>query len=414
MSDNRPFADAESLPPLGDLRVLAVEQFGAGPFGSLQLADLGATVIKVEDPASGGDVARYVPPYRNGEDSLFFETFNHGKLSISIDLRTDAGRAVFEDLVEQCDVVLSNMRGDQPEKLGLTYAALRHRNPRIVCASLSGFGMTGPRAAEPAYDYVLQAMSGWMSLTGEPDGPPTKSGLSLVDFCGGYALALATIGAVWRARRDGVGGDCDVSLHETALSLLTYVGTWAATHDHRTPRRSESAHPSIVPFQAFRCADGWITVAAAKPRFWQRLCEVLGLPELLTDPRFADFDGRDRHRDELLVILRERFARELVDDCVRQLEDAGVPVGRVNDVVEALQDDQSVARHAVVGYEHPRLGAVRHVASPLHVSGHSPPPRPGPARGADGDDLLRSLCHYDDERLHAARQADAFGHAQDG
>jgi crotonobetainyl-CoA:carnitine CoA-transferase CaiB-like acyl-CoA transferase len=395
--------------PLADLRVLAVEQFGAGPFGSVQLADLGATVVKVEDPASGGDIGRYVPPFSAGEDSLFFETFNRGKRSISLDLRSEAGRAVLHDLVEHVDAVTSNLRGDQPRRLGITYEDLRHRNPRIVCASLSGFGTTGPRAAEPAYDYVLQAITGWMSLTGEPDGPPTKSGLSLVDFAGGYALALALLGAVWRARRDGVGGDCDVSLFEVALSLLTYVGTWTATEGYVPPRRSESAHPSIVPFQAFRCSDGWITVAAAKPRFWERLCHAMGLPELLDDARFADFDGRDRHREELLAVLRARFAEDTAGAWVDRLERVGVPVGRVNDVAEALADKQAIERTAVVSYAHPRHGTVRQVASPLHVSGHAPQVAPAPARGEHTVLLLRELCGYTDDAIAAARAAGAFG-----
>jgi crotonobetainyl-CoA:carnitine CoA-transferase CaiB-like acyl-CoA transferase len=386
--------------PLADLTVLAVEQFGAGPWGTLQLADLGATVIKVEDPSTGGDVGRYVPPFRSGEDSLFFETFNRGKRSISLDLRAEAGRNVFGDLAERVDAVASNLRGDQPEKLGLTYGALRHRNPRIVCASLSGFGQTGPRAPQPAYDYVLQAMAGWMSQTGDPDGPPTKSGLSLVDYSAGYALGLTLLAAVWRARRDGVGGDVDVSLLGVAQSLLTYLGTWAATHGHEVPRRAESAHPSIVPFQAFRCADGWITVAAAKEKFWRALRGVMDLPE---DERFKDMDARDANRDALLPLLRERFAAETADTWVERLERAGVPVGKVNDVRGALEEAD------VREYAHPRLGAVRQVASPLRLSGHEAELRPGPERGADTDAVLRELCGYDDTRLAAARAAGAFG-----
>ena len=175
--------------PLADVRILAVEQFGAGPWGTLQLADLGADVVKLEDPASAGDVGRYVPPFQEGEDSLFFETFNRNKKSISLDLRDSAGRDRFEELVRVSDVVFSNLRGDQPAKLRLRYDDLKHLNPGIVCCSLSGFGMTGPRAAEGGYDYMMQGLAGWMALTGEPDGPPTKSGLSLVDLSGGYAAA---------------------------------------------------------------------------------------------------------------------------------------------------------------------------------------------------------------------------------
>ncbi len=233
--------------PLADVRILAVEQFGAGPWGTLQLADLGAEVIKIEDPAAGGDVGRYVPPFQEGEHSLFFETFNRNKKSLSLDLRHADARGVLEDLVRVSDVVYSNLRGDQPKRLRLTYDDLKTVNPRIVCCSLSGFGMTGPRASEGGYDYMMQGLAGWMSLTGDPDGPPTKSGLSLVDLSGGYASAIAVLAGLWRARRDGVGCDCDVSLFETALHELMYVGTWAASRGYTPPRRRNSAHPSIVP-----------------------------------------------------------------------------------------------------------------------------------------------------------------------
>ncbi|MBB4660617.1 CaiB/BaiF CoA transferase family protein [Conexibacter arvalis] len=395
--------------PLADVTVLAVEQFGAGPWGTRQLSDLGATVIKVEDPATGGDVGRYVPPYRDGEDSLFFETFNAGKRSISLDLKSAAGRAVLEDLVAGADALACNLRGDQPARLGLTYDALAHRNPRLVCCSLSGFGMTGPRAAEPAYDYIMQALSGWMSLTGEPDGPPTKSGLSLVDFCAGYAAALAIAAGVWRARRDGVGGDCDLSLYEVALSLLTYVGTWSATKEHEPVRHGESAHPSIVPFQAFEAADGWLTVACAKEKFWRRYCEVAGLGELLGDERFADMAARLRNRDELLAILRARMRERPVAAWVEALRAAGVPVGEVRTLPAALSDPQIEARDAIRSYAHPTFGEVRQIASALRISGHEAPLRPAPARGADQEQVLRELCGYDGERIEAARAQGAFG-----
>src|SRR3954470_22368253 len=269
--------------PLADVKVLAIEQFGAGPWATLQLADLGADVIKVEDPAAGGDVGRYVPPFQEGEDSLFFETFNRNKRSIALDLRHERGGEVLLDLAAAVDVVFSNLRGDQPRRLGLMYDQLAERNPQIVCCSLSGFGMTGPRAAEGGYDYMMQGLAGWQSLTGEPEGPPTKSGLSLVDLSGGYASAIAVLAGLWRARRDGVGCDCDVSLLDTALHELVYVGTWAASRGYVPPRRHNSAHPSVVPFQNFETADGWIVVAGPKQKFWERLCEVLGRPDLAED-----------------------------------------------------------------------------------------------------------------------------------
>jgi crotonobetainyl-CoA:carnitine CoA-transferase CaiB-like acyl-CoA transferase len=180
------------MKPLEDVRIISLEQYGAGPFGSVQLADLGADVIKIEDPSSGGDIGRYVVPQQSGEDSVFFEVFNRNKRSLSLDIATPAGRSVFGDLVKVSDIVFSNLRGDVPAKLGIRFEDLRHLNPEIVCCSLSGFGMTGPRSNEPGYDYVLQAITGWMDITGEPDGPPTKSGLSLVDFSGGLVAAIST------------------------------------------------------------------------------------------------------------------------------------------------------------------------------------------------------------------------------
>ncbi len=399
--------------PLEGVRVLAVEQFGAGPWATLQLADLGAEIIKIEDPGNAGDVGRYVPPFQEGEDSLFFETFNRGKKSLALDLRNAEGRAVFHDLVRSSDAVFSNLRGDGPAKLRLTYDDLREVNPRIVCVSLSGFGNTGPRAKEAGYDYIIQAMAGWMSLTGDPDGPPTKSGLSIVDLSGGYVAAIALLAGIHRAARDGVGCDADVSLFETALSELMYVGTWAATPGHVTPRRANSAHPSIVPFQAFATADGHITVAAAKQHFWDRLCRAIGREDLLADERYATFASRDAHRDELLAQLDAVFASRPTAHWLELLVDAGVPVGRVNDVVEALEDPQTIARDGVVEYEHPNLGTVRQAATPLRMSGELPEPSRAPFLGEHTEGLLREVCGYSDERTAALRDAGAFGARRD-
>src|SRR5579885_3388590 len=295
------------MKPLQDVRILAVEQYGAGPWGTLHLADLGADVIKIEDPRTAGDISRYIPPHQSGTDSLFFETFNRNKRTLDLDLLTEAGRSVFLDLVRVSDAVFSNLRGDIPERLRIRYDDLKHVNPKIVCCSLSGFGMTGPRRRDPAYDYILQGIAGWMSLTGEPDGPPTKSGLSLVDLSGGYVAAIAVLAGLWRARRDGVGCDCDVSLFETALAELMYVGTWVASRGFQPRRMAQSAHPSLVPFQNFPTADGWIVVAAPKQSLWRRLCEAVGRPELADDPRFVDFAARNANRDVLVPLLNDVF-----------------------------------------------------------------------------------------------------------
>jgi crotonobetainyl-CoA:carnitine CoA-transferase CaiB-like acyl-CoA transferase len=400
---------APARAPLADVRVIAIEQYGAGPWGSMQLADLGADVIKLEDPAAGGDVARYVPPYQEGEDSLFFESFNRNKRSISLDLRAPEGRAAFRRLARRADAIYCNLRGDLPERLGLTYAQLRDVNPRIVCCSLSGYGRTGPRAASGAYDYVIQGLSGWMALTGDPDGPPARSGLPLVDLAGGYVAALSLLGGLWRARRDGVGCDCDVSLHETALALLAYVGTWAATEGYRPKRLADSAHPSVVPFQAFATADGWIVVACPKDKFWRALAAGLGCPELADDARFATMAARFEHRAALLAELRPRFAVRATAELLALLDGAGVPCGPVNDVAEALADPQVAARGSLIEVEHPRLGTIRQVASPLRVDERWRSAHPGPARGEHTAEVLRELGGYEDAEIAALAAAGALG-----
>jgi crotonobetainyl-CoA:carnitine CoA-transferase CaiB-like acyl-CoA transferase len=399
--------------PLEDVRVVSVEQYGAGPWGTLQLADLGAEILKIEDPASAGDIGRYVPPFQEGEDSLFFETFNRGKKSVSLDLRHPLARGVLEDLVRVSDAVYSNLRGDQPSKLGLTYEQLKHVKQEIVCCSLSGFGMTGPRAPEGGYDYMMQGLAGWQTLTGEPDGPPTKSGLSLVDLSGGYASAIAVLAGIWRARRDGVGCDCDVSLFETALHELMYIGPWAATHGYVPPRRRNSAHPSVVPFQNFATADGWIVVGGVKQDAWERLCEVLGRPELARDERFATRAARDANRDELLPLLDEAFLTRTTDQWLETLVAARVPASRINTVAEALADPQTIAREDVVVHDHPTLGRVRSIRTPLRLSieGSSleRTPERGPRRGEHTAEVLETLCGYTPDRVRQLSDDGVFG-----
>ena len=397
------------MKPLEDIRIVAVEQYGAGPFGTLQLADLGAEVIKIEDPSVGGDVGRYVPPYAHGEDSLFFETFNRNKRSVSIDLGTPRGREVFEDLVRVCDAVFANVRGDVPERMGIRYADLAPINPRIVCCLLSGFGMSGPRRSEPAYDYILQGMAGWMELAGEPDGPPTKTGLSLVDYSGGLVAALSLLAGVHAARRDGLGCDCDVSLFETALSLINYPATWSLSAGYVPSRTRHSAHPSLVPFQNFQTADGWIVVACPKEKFWQRLTGVLGRPDLASDERFASMAERARNAATLVEILDECFAARTSAEWLEALAAAGVPSGAVNTVEQALADPQTAARGLIVETEHPHWKTVRQVASAVRVGSEPPSHRRAPRRNEDADHVLRTVLGYDSARIEELEAAGAFG-----
>ncbi|GAA3203268.1 CoA transferase [Actinocorallia longicatena] len=395
--------------PLQDVRIVSLEQYGAGPFGSLHLADLGAEIIKIEDPNTGGDVGRYVPPYAEDEDSLFFEAFNRNKRSVSLDLSLPSGRSVFEDLVRVSDVVYSNLRGDVPAKLGITYADLKHLNPAIVCCSLTGFGMTGPRSAEPGYDYILQGLAGWMDLTGEPDGPPAKSGLSLVDYSGGFVAALALLAGLHAARRDGVGMDCDVSLFDTAVSMLTYPGVWHLNAGFSPVRTRNSAHPSLVPFQAFRAADAWIVVGCAKEKFWQRLTVVIDRPDLAADPRYATFADRREHAGTLVPELERIFAARPAGEWLAALGAAAIPSGPINDVAAALADPHTAARGLIAETEHPRYGTLRNLVSPVRVGDAPAEHRRAPRRGEDFDPIVRDLLGYDSVRISALNAAGAFG-----
>jgi crotonobetainyl-CoA:carnitine CoA-transferase CaiB-like acyl-CoA transferase len=389
--------------PLQDIRIVSVEQYGAGPYGTLHLADLGADIIKIEHPPDG-DVGRYVPPYRRDSDSLFFQAFNRGKRSVCLDVNTPEGQAVLRDLVAVSDGVFSNLRGDVPAKIGLQYEDLKDVNPRVVCCSLSGYGMTGPRAHLPGFDYMVQGLAGWMSITGEPDGPPAKSGLSLVDFSAGYAAALSLMIGIHAARRDGIGGDCDVALFDTAISMLNYLATWHLSAGHAPGRVPQSGHPTIVPFGNFATADGWIVAGGSKEKFWRQLVAALGMPELADDPRFRTFDDRLAQRSQLVDILGGPFRTKTTSEWLVILEEHGVPCAPVNDVATALRDPQVAARDLVFYDEHPTLGRVGHVASPVRV-GDERRQASAPGLGEHTREVLTGLLGYDEKRIGGLRDA---------
>ncbi len=364
--------------PLDDVRVLAIEQYGAGPFATSQLVDLGAEVIKIEDPASGGDVGRLVPPYAGEGSSLFFETFNRGKLSVLLDLENAAGRDVFEGLVARSDIVFANVRGDVPAKLGLRYEDLALVNEKVVCCFLSSYGMASSEQEAPGYDYVMQGRAGWMSLTGEPDGPPQKTGLSLVDYSTGLAAAVAMVAGVHAARRTGRGSECDLALFDTAIGMLSYIGTWHLTGGYAPARTTNSAHPSLVPFQSFQTSDGWVVVTCAKEKFWERLVRGLGRADLATDPRYQSFALRKKHAATLLAELDQCFRQRTTSEWTVLLTQAGVPCGPVNDVAQALADPLVAERQMLVETEHPRLGTVRQLRGLARVGDFKPVDTCGP------------------------------------
>jgi crotonobetainyl-CoA:carnitine CoA-transferase CaiB-like acyl-CoA transferase len=402
-----PVPASERAAPLAGIRVISVEQYGAGPFGTLQLADLGAEIIKVEDPSTGGDVSRYIPPEQHGTESLFFEAFNRNKRSIALDLKAASGREVFERLVSTADAVFSNLRGDQATRLGLDYATLGRLNPAIVCVALTGYGGHGDSATRPGYDALVQAEAGWAAVTGGPGDPPTKSGLSLADYVGGLLAAMGLLVALREAERTGRGRDVETNLFDGATSMLSYVATWYLSSGFVAPRRGASSHPTVVPFQFFETKDGYIAVACAKEKFFQALAARLDLVEVAADPRFASFAARDLNREALLGILQPRFLTETTQVWLDRLAGA-VPVASVRSLEEALDPAELSRRDMLASYRHPVLGEVRSVGSAIHLAGFTPTYRPGPALGADRLAILRELG-YDGARADELAEAGAFG-----
>jgi crotonobetainyl-CoA:carnitine CoA-transferase CaiB-like acyl-CoA transferase len=392
---------------LQGIRVLAVSQFGAGPFGTLHLADLGAEVIKIENPKTGGDVARTVPPYTSPGDSLYFQSLNRNKRSLSLDLKHPDGRRVFHDLVRVSDAVFSNLRGDQPEILGLTYEQLKSVNPRIVCCSLSGFGTTGPRRAEPAYDYLIQGLAGWMSLTGEPGTPPAKSGLSVVDFSAGAIAMVGLLAGLLDVQRTGRGCDVDVSLLDTAISMLNYIAIWTLNRDFQPQRLADSAHASLVPAQVFQTQDGYLVVLCFKEKFWRALTEVLEAPELAADSRYASFASRYQHREALIADLKECFLARTTEAWLARMVGL-VPCAPVNSAEEALREEQVLARDMLVEIDHPHFGPLSQVRTAVKVQDAAEHLQPAPALGADTQDILRSILGYADEEIALLRQRGAI------
>jgi len=380
-------ADSQQL-PLKGIRILSVEQYGAGPYGTMLLADLGAEVIKIEDPGRGGDVSRSVGPYMLGDgDSEFFQTFSLGKKSITMDLKSQQGRAQFETFVATADAVANNLRGDQPGKLGLTYEDLKSVNPKIVCAHLSAYGRRSPRAAWPGYDYLMQAEAGFMSMTGEPDGPPVRFGLSMVDFHTGSHLATGLLAGILGAQRTGEGCDLDVCLFDTALHQLSYPATWYLNQKHVTGRLPRGAHPSIAPSQLVKTKDGWGLLMCQTPKFWTLWCDLTE-SDLGQDERFATIPARRENLTALSAavdqVMMARATSEWLD-----ILGGHVPFAPVLDIGQALDSDYVETVDMTATVEHPLVpGGLRTLNSPFRVNGQRPPLSRAPKMGEHSEDLF--------------------------
>jgi crotonobetainyl-CoA:carnitine CoA-transferase CaiB-like acyl-CoA transferase len=391
--------------PLEGVRVLALSQFGAGPFASLNLSDMGAEVIKIEDPSTRGDVSRFVPPYRIEGDSLYFQSWNRNKRSITLNLRRPGGNKVFGDLVKVSDVVFNNLRGDQPAKLGLTYESLGRLNPKIVCCSLNGFGSKGSKSAEPGYDYLMQAYTGYMSITGDPCGPPSACGVSFIDHATGFAAALGIVSALYAVQKTGVGRDVEVSLLDTAYSMLTYLAIWNLNRGFEPKRYPGSAHQTLVPVQTFRTQDGFIVIFCGKEKFWEELCAALDEPQMASESRFASFEARFRNRDQVIVEVQAHFLKKTTQEWLQVL--AGkVPCAPVRTLSEALIDPDLEDRGAIVEVEHPVFGTVREMNTPVKFPNSKRDHRRAPTLGEDTEAILKDYLQYSEAEI---KKLDALG-----
>lgn len=393
MDQNASKRERVSRPALEGIRVLELTVQLSGPYGAMVLADLGADVIKIEAP-DRPDPARLVPSAKVGGESTYYLSLNRNKRSVTLDLKDSDDRETFFRLVETADVVLDNFRPGVTQRLGVDHERLAARNPSIVSCSLSGFGHTGPDRDRPGYDYLMQALSGAMSLTGDPEGPPTKYGISVVDHVGGLCAVIGILAALSARDRDPErrGRAVDVALLDSHLSLLSYLAADMLNGGGVPQRQRLSAHPTLVPAQVFATADGYVVIMPLANHFFPLLCEAVDLPELVRDPRFCDAAARLAHRNELLPILEGRLAERTTDEWVKELSAVHVPVAPVQTVEEALAMEQVEAREMVVELTHPQYGAYRAVGNPIKISNTGPQPlRPAPTAGQDNREVLAEL-----------------------
>ena len=391
--------------PLTGLTVLDFTRVLSGPYCTMLLGDMGARVIKIEQPERGDDTRAWGPPFVGGE-SAYFLSINRNKESLTLDLKQPAASAILESLLQRTDVLVENFRPGTMERLGLSFESLANRYPRLVYASISGFGQTGPRRAEPGYDAVIQAEGGLMSITGAADGPPFRLGVAIADIVSGMFAAQGIAMALLARVRTGRGQLVDVGMLDATAALLTYqAGNYFATG--MTPGRMGNRHPSIVPYETFPGSDGEFVVAVGNDEQWRRFCDVIGASALSGDERFATNRARVSHYDELRPLLVDRLRSRRRDEWVAELKRAGVPCGSVRDVAEVLEDTHLDARRMVETIDHVSAGAIKVLGVPIKLSDTPGAVRAAPpALGQHTDQILREDCGLsagEIERLRMSR-----------
>ncbi|MFQ5913861.1 MAG: CaiB/BaiF CoA transferase family protein [Nitrospinota bacterium] len=387
---------------LDGIRVLDLTRILAGPYATMMLADLGAEVIKIEMPGTGDDTRGWGPPFVEGESTYFF-SINRNKKSLTLDLKSGKGKEILTNLIERSDVVAENFRPGTMEKLGFGYERIREINPRVVYASVSGFGHTGPLAKRPGYDVVAQGEGGVMSLTGAPEGPPAKVGVSMADITAGMLAVHGILAALIARERTGAGQKVDIGLLDGQVALLTYqAGIYFATG--KAPKRLGNAHPSIVPYETFECADGFINLGVGNDALWEKFCEVVQRPELAHDPRYEKNADRVRHHGDLKAILDEMFIAHPRGYWLEKLDAAGVPCGSINTLDRVLTHPQVLAREMVVEVEHPVAGRTKLTGAPVKLS--ETPARirtPPPLLGQHNEEILSDVLGLSPSEIGALK-----------
>ncbi len=389
--------------PLAGVRVLDLSRVLAGPFCAMNLADLGAEVIKIELPGRGDDSRGYAPRIPNSEDSGYFYSINRGKLSVTIDLRQAEGAAVALDLVRHADVVLENFAPGTMERFGLGYARLAEANPRVILCSISGFGQSGPMAAAPAYDIVAQALGGTMSITGPAGGDPTRCGVSIGDLAAALYGVIAILSALRLRERTGLGRHLDVAMLDCQVALLEdALARYSATG--KVPGPLGSRHPSITPFQQFRAADGYFVAGAGNESLWRRFCDAIGMAQLKDDPRFLLNAERTANHAQLEPLLQRHFASQPRAHWLGLLNEAGVPCAPIADVAEVTRNPHLEARRMILHADHPNFDGLIVPGSPLKTAGSNAAPNTrSPALGEHTERVLREVAGYDAARIAALR-----------
>lgn len=352
--------------PLEGIKILDLSRVLAGPFCSMILGDFGAEVIKIENPEGGDDTRAWGPPFLEGE-SAYFLSVNRNKKSVTVNLKTEEGKKFVWDLVKESDVFLENFRPGTLDKLGFSYEAVAKVNPKMVYASISGYGQTGPEKMRPGYDLVAQGMSGMMELTGSPEGPPTKVGTSIADLVAGLYCTIGILLALQARQRTGKGQRVDVSLLDGQISLLTYqAGIYFASG--KVPRRRGNQHPTICPYETFHAKDGYINLAVGSEKLWAKFCEVIGKPELKNDPKFATNKNRVENHDALFPILDKMIGKKPVNYWLELFDKSGIPAGPILPVDKVFQHPQVIAREMVSEVLHKKIGKMKLIGIPIKLS----------------------------------------------